>query len=111
FATIQSAGIGAGETDKVRDADGNVTDYKLSVSFSPVVTACSEGGTPIEARSIVGWSLDNTNLVPLASKDVIRTVQEGIGTLSSSSVQKTRVVTRSVADPTKTVRLYAPSRD
>ena len=111
FATIQSAGIGAGETDKVRDADGNVTDYKLTASFAPVVTACSEGGTPIEADSIVGWSLDDANLVPLDKRDVIRTVHEGIGTLLDSAVQKTRVLVRSVADPSQHVHLYAPSRD
>ena len=111
FATVQSAGIGVGETDKVRDVDGNVTDYKLTASFAPVVTACSEGGTPIEADSIVGWSLDNTNLVPLARKDVIRTVHEGIGTLQDSAVQKTRVLVRSIADPQERVHIYAPSRD
>ncbi len=111
FATIQSAGIGLGETDKVRDADGNVTDYKLTVSLAPVVTACSEGGTPIAADSILGWSLDNTNLVPLANRDVIRTVHEGIGTLADSTVQKSKVAVRSVADANQRVHIYAPSRD
>ena len=111
FAAVQSALTGMQVVDKVRDADGNVVSYRLAADLAPVTTVCSPGGTPLPAVSVMGWSLQDQNLVPLRHRDVIRTVQQGIGTWAGGLVQKTFVTMRSVVDPQVRVHLYGPSRD
>ena len=49
--------------------------------------------------------------MPLRHHDVIRTVQQGIGTWAGGLVQKTFVTVRSVVDPRVRVHLYGPSHD
>ena len=112
FAVVQDAHVNAVETDVVRDAHGDVISYGLRPEVTPVVTACSEGGTPLEARSVVGWSTTDGNLAPLARKDVIRTVHEGVGGLTDAVVQKALpTVTRSVVDFGQRVKVDGPNLD